>query len=163
EINEKNDPDTLSSISKGNELEFISFGIFKTMKFDCARVRLSGPYGDGGIDIFGNFKRYLILVQCKNYTDAKVSVDNIRKFEGVISRYPNRTIGIYITFDTDRYSRNATIRAEISKFNILLTNVSSMKPDIINYVFKKLNNAFDDTEECIIDEIICKIKKNLIC
>ncbi|CAG8843215.1 3294_t:CDS:2, partial [Gigaspora margarita] len=92
---------------------------------------LSGPYGDGGIDIFGNFEGYLILVQCKNYTDAKVSVDDIRKFEGVMSR------------------------AETSKFNILLTNVSSMKPDIINYFFKKLNNAFDYSEEHIIDEIIC--------
>ncbi|CAG8843612.1 25229_t:CDS:1, partial [Racocetra persica] len=113
-----------------------------------------------GIDIFGNFKGYLILVQCKNYTDAKVSVDDIRKFEGVISRYPNHTtIGIYIIFDTDGYNRNATIRAETSKFNILLTNISSMKPDIINYVFEKLNNTFDDSEECIIDEIICKIEK----
>ncbi|CAG8803085.1 10140_t:CDS:1, partial [Dentiscutata erythropus] len=121
---------------------------------------LSGPYSDGGIDIFGNFKGYLILVQCKNYSDAKVSVDDIRKFEGVMSRYPNHTtIEIYITFDTDGYSRNTTIRAETSKFNILLTNVSSMKPDIINYVFEKLNNAFDNSEERIIDEIICKIEK----
>ncbi|CAG8794366.1 36832_t:CDS:1, partial [Racocetra persica] len=100
---------------------------------------LSGSDGDGGIDIFGNFEGYLILVQCKNYTDAKVSVDDIRKSEEVISRYPNRTtIGIYVTFNTDRYSRNAINRAETSEFNILLTNVSSMKLDIINYVIKKL-------------------------
>ncbi|RIB29409.1 hypothetical protein C2G38_2056824 [Gigaspora rosea] len=166
EIDENKDPDpfiTLPSKSKGNELEFIAFRILKSTKIDCQRVRLSGPDGDGGIDIFGNFEGYLILVQCKNYTDAKVSVDDIRKFEGVMSRYPNRTtIGIYVTFDTDGYSRNAVHRAETSKFNILLKNVSSMEQDINNYVFEQLDNGFDDSEELIIDEMICKIKKNLI-
>ena len=43
EINENKDPDpfiTLSSKSKGNELEFIAFRILKsTMKIDCQRVR----------------------------------------------------------------------------------------------------------------------------
>ncbi|CAG8857660.1 21029_t:CDS:1, partial [Gigaspora margarita] len=42
EIDERTGPDpfvTLSSISKGNDLEFIAFRILKrTMKIDCQRV-----------------------------------------------------------------------------------------------------------------------------
>ncbi|CAG8782743.1 16770_t:CDS:2, partial [Racocetra persica] len=92
--------------------------------------------------------------------DAKVSVDDIGKFKVVMSRYPNHTtIEIYVIFNTNRYSRNAINRAETSEFNILLTNISSMKLDIINYIVEKLDNTFDDSEERIIDEIICKIEK----
>ncbi|RIB11488.1 hypothetical protein C2G38_2250131 [Gigaspora rosea] len=151
EINEWKDHDpcvTVPSTSKRDEVEFKAFRILKrTMKIDCQRVRsaswpkLSGPDGNGEIDIIANFEGCLILVQCKNYTDAKVNADDIRKFEGVISRYPNHTtIGIYVTFATDRYSRNAINRAEASEFNILLTNVSRMTQDIINYVIEKLDN-----------------------
>ncbi|CAG8832925.1 34351_t:CDS:1, partial [Gigaspora margarita] len=87
---------------------------------------LSGPDGNGGIDIFGNFEGYLILIQYKNYTDAKVSIDEIRAFERMMSRYPkNTTIGIYMIFVTDRYSRLAIERAESSKLSLLLTNVSN--------------------------------------
>ncbi|CAG8572046.1 10967_t:CDS:2 [Cetraspora pellucida] len=118
EINEKKDPDsfiTLSSKLKGNELEFIAFRILKNTKIDCQKVRLSGSNDDGGIDIFGNFgnfEGYLILVQYKNYTDAKI----------VLMILEN--------------SKNTINRAETSEFNILLTNVSSMKLDIINYVIE---------------------------
>ncbi|CAG8611400.1 98_t:CDS:2 [Racocetra persica] len=161
EINEKKDPDpfiTLFSKSKGNKLEFIAFRILKTLRLIVKE--LLDPDGDGGIDIFRNFEGYLILVQCKNYTDAKVGVDDIRKFEGMMSRYPNRTtIGIYVIFNTNEYSR----RAETSELNILLTNVSSMKLDIINYVIEKLGNAFDDSEEPHDYELTKKVVRWLSC
>ncbi|CAG8830432.1 4319_t:CDS:2, partial [Gigaspora margarita] len=122
-----------SSSSKGEELEFLVFRFLKnTMKIDCQRVKLSGPYGDGGINIFENYMGYLILVQCKNYNE-KVDVSNIRKFEGVLSRYPKCTIlGIFVTFAVDRYTKIAIERAD-SK----------------------------DPEECIIDEIVCKIEQKI--
>ncbi|CAG8719822.1 17170_t:CDS:1, partial [Cetraspora pellucida] len=98
---------------------------------------LLGPDSNRGIDIFGNFEGYLILVQYKNYTDVKVSVDDIKKFKEVMLRYPNHTtIEIFVIFNTNRYSRNAINRAETSELNILLTNVSSIKLDIINYVIE---------------------------
>ncbi|CAG8568118.1 32203_t:CDS:2, partial [Racocetra persica] len=132
---------TLSSTSKGDNLEFIVFRILKkVMKIDCQRVRLSGPYGDGGIDIFGNYVGYLILVQYKNY-DEKVDVSDIRKFEGV-----------------------AIERAETSKFNLLLTNLSNIQQDILDYVSETLSNFSSDSkdpEERIIDEIIGKIEQKI--
>ncbi|CAG8626764.1 17690_t:CDS:2, partial [Gigaspora margarita] len=113
------------------------------MKIDCQRVRLSGFGCDGGIDIFGNHEEYLILVQYKNYTTAKISVNEIRAFEGMMSRYPkNTTIGIYVTFVMDGYSRLAIERAESSKLNLYL-----------NYVSKKLDNNSEEGNH-IIEEII---------
>ncbi|CAG8710365.1 22087_t:CDS:2, partial [Gigaspora margarita] len=122
---------------------------------------LSGPDSDREIDIFGNFEGYLIFIQCKNYTDAKVSIDEIRAFERMMSRYPkNTTIGIYIIFVTDGYSRLAIERAESSKLNLLLTNVSNMHQDILNYMFKKLDKNSKE-ENHIIEEIIFKAEEEV--
>ncbi|CAG8834497.1 9220_t:CDS:1, partial [Gigaspora margarita] len=125
---------------------------------------LSGPYGDGGIDIFGNYYGYLILVQCKNY-DEKVDVSDIRKFEGVLSRYPKRTtLGIFVTLVVDGYTKVAIERAGTSKFNLLLTNLSNIQQDILDYVSETLGNFsadYKDPEERIIDEIISKIDQKI--
>ncbi|CAG8583149.1 6598_t:CDS:2 [Funneliformis mosseae] len=49
--------------------------------------------GDGGVDLMGNFKGYLLLIQCKNYSEStKVGVDLIYKLEGVMSKYPAKTL-----------------------------------------------------------------------
>ncbi|CAG8686584.1 14797_t:CDS:1, partial [Dentiscutata heterogama] len=70
------------------------------------------------------------------------------EFEGVLSRYPkDTTIGIYVTLVTDGYSRFAIERAETSKLNMLLTNASSMRQDIFNYLFEKLDNDSDDSDK----------------
>ncbi|CAG8535829.1 45561_t:CDS:2 [Gigaspora margarita] len=123
------------------------------MKIDCQRVK--------EIDIFENFEGYLILIQCKNYTDTKISIDEIRAFEGMMSRYPkNTTIGIYVTFVTDGYSRLAIKRAESSKLNLLLTNVSNMHQDILNYMSKKLGKDSEE-ENYIIEEIIFKAEEEV--
>ncbi|CAG8643908.1 12185_t:CDS:1, partial [Dentiscutata heterogama] len=118
---------------------------------------LSGPYGDRGIDIFGNYFGYLILVQCKNY-DEKVDVSDIRKFEDVLSRYLKCTmLEIFATLAVDGYTKVAIERAETSKFNLLLTNLLNIQQDILDYVSKRLGNFSADSkdpEERIIDEII---------
>jgi len=53
--------------------------------------------GDDGIDIFGIYENRILLIQCKNY-NAKVKVEEINKFEGVLSRFPKEIIfGIFVT------------------------------------------------------------------
>ncbi|CAG8855484.1 40536_t:CDS:1, partial [Gigaspora margarita] len=75
--------------------------------------------GDGGMDMFANHNYYLLLFQCKDFTD-KVEVDYIRQFESVISRFDKQsTIGIYVTSAKDGYSRGAKERAESSEFHLL--------------------------------------------
>ncbi|CAG8853058.1 20554_t:CDS:1, partial [Gigaspora margarita] len=87
---------------------------------------------------------------------AKVSIDEIRAFEGMMSRYSkNTTIGIYVIFVMDGYSRLAIERAKLSKLNLLLTNVSNMCQDILNYISKKLDKDSEE-ENHIIEEIIFK-------
>ncbi|CAG8847498.1 2948_t:CDS:2, partial [Gigaspora margarita] len=115
--------------------------------------------GDGGIDIFGNYKGYLILVQYKCYTTAKVCVDEIRAFERMMSRYPkNSTIGIYVTFVMDGYSRLAIERAESSKLYLLLTNMSNMRQDILNFDHKR---RIADSEEKVDSQKKKKIARKL--
>ncbi|CAI2171210.1 10525_t:CDS:2 [Funneliformis geosporum] len=74
--------------------------------------------GDGGVDIWGNYMQCLILVQCKNYSNKKVEVGEVRDFEGVLSRYPrDTTIGIFITSIRDGYSGRAVERMQSSEYN----------------------------------------------
>ncbi|CAG8708547.1 33053_t:CDS:2 [Gigaspora margarita] len=78
-----------------------------------------------------------------------------------MSRYPkNTTIGIYMTFVTDGYSRFAIERAESSKLNLLLTNMSNMHQDILNYMSKKLDKDSEE-ENHIIEEIIFKAEEEV--
>jgi len=115
--------------------------------------RLTG--GDGGIDIFGNYKGYLVLVQCKNYTTASVGVGIIRAFEGVMSKYPKKsTIGILVISAANRYTRPAIRRVKLSNYNILLTSFSTMSSDIPYYLIGKFN---DDN----IDEKIKELKNSI--
>ncbi|CAG8848790.1 36454_t:CDS:1, partial [Gigaspora margarita] len=65
---------------------------------------------------------------------------------------------IYVTFVTDGYSRLAIERAESSKLNLLLTNVSNMRRDILNYMPKKLDKDSEE-ENHIIEEIIFKAEE----
>ncbi|CAI2172429.1 12313_t:CDS:2 [Funneliformis geosporum] len=130
-----------SSVAKGNEFEAKVFWVFKSMNFDCQRssryaseVTLPLGYrwaenwkrivatemsdGDGGVDIWGNYMQCLILVQCKNYSNKKVEVGEVRDFEGVLSRYPrDTTIGIFITSIRDGYSGRAVERMQSSEYN----------------------------------------------
>ncbi|CAG8743145.1 1018_t:CDS:2, partial [Racocetra fulgida] len=120
---------TLSSTSKGDDLEFIVFRILKKIKIDCQR---------------------------------KVDVSEIRKFEAVLSRYPKRTtLGIFVTLAVDGYTKVAIERAETSKFNLLLTNVSNLQQDILDYVSGNFSADSKDPEERIIDEIIGKIEQEI--
>ena len=47
--------------------------------------RVSGG-GDNGIDIFGPYKEHILIVQCKAYTTMNIGKDDIRAFEGALSR-----------------------------------------------------------------------------
>ncbi|CAG8442097.1 8046_t:CDS:2 [Ambispora leptoticha] len=157
-----------SSVAKGNEFEAKVLKTLRNMNIDCQRVReleahrgrrLSG--GDGGVDIFGNHDEYLILVQCKNYTTAKVGVGEIDAFEGVMSRYPrNTTIGIFISSAKDGYSRPAIARGELSKYNMLLTNMLDMCQDIPGYLSRKLKDDSVAEKSRKIEEIILALDQD---
>ncbi|CAI2188349.1 15898_t:CDS:2 [Funneliformis geosporum] len=59
-------------------------------------VLRSQSRGDGDIDIFSNYNYYLLLIQCKDYTD-KIEVDYIYVFKSGLVRFDkDKTIGIYM-------------------------------------------------------------------
>ncbi|CAG8699581.1 5494_t:CDS:1, partial [Dentiscutata erythropus] len=119
--------------------------------------------GDGGMDMFGNHNHYLLLFQCKDFTN-KVEVDYIRDFESVISRFDKQTtIGIYVTSAKDGYSSGAIGRAKSSEYHLLLTNLYDLCQDIPEYLSKILKdnsvkeNIYRIDEK--VDEIIEILKR----
>ncbi|CAG8475751.1 4641_t:CDS:2, partial [Diversispora eburnea] len=71
------------SAEKGSQFEARTFNELQLMNLCVTRTRVS--CGDNGVDIFGPYRGHILLVQCKNYT-AKIGKDDIRAFEGVLSR-----------------------------------------------------------------------------
>lgn len=101
------------------------------------------------MDIVGNQKRCLVIVQCKNYTNKKVDVCEIRAFESVLSRYPENTLGIFVTSLRDGYSSQAIYRKETSEYNILLTNIYDLRQDLPEFLPK---NSIVETKLNSIEE-----------
>ncbi|CAI2177130.1 13036_t:CDS:2 [Funneliformis geosporum] len=92
--------------------------------------------GDGHIDIFGNYNHYLLLIQCKNYTN-KIEVDYICAFESVIARFDkDKTIGIYVISVKDGYTKGSIKRANSSECYLLLMNIWDLDQDIPKYLSK---------------------------
>ena len=91
----------------------------------------------------GNFSGYLLLIQCKNYSaSTKVSVDQIYKLEGVMSKYPAKTVGIFVVPFYNSYTRRAIEKAQNSKYKIILTDTLKLYNEINN-----LDNDYEDEND----------------
>ena len=111
--------------------------------------------GDGDVNIFGSYKGYTLLVQCKNYSTAKVSANKINVFEEVMSRHEkSKVLEIFVISIQNGYSLHAIDKAESSNHNLLLTNILDMHYDIPRYLLKKS----DDTTMKEIKEMKEEIK-----
>ena len=62
-------------------LEYFIFNSIYLFFFFCRALS-----GDFGIDIFGSYQGYILIVQCKAYTTENVGRDEIRAFEGTLLR-----------------------------------------------------------------------------
>ena len=121
--------------------------------------RLTG--GDGGVDIIGNYKGHWVLVQCKDYTATKISVDKICAFEGVMSRYMiKNAVGIFVVSAEQGYSRNAIERARQSKYSILLTSFAALQQDISSYLAEKFNEGSAGGENNAIENLIVALNRD---
>jgi len=113
--------------------------------------------GDGGIDIIGNYKHYVLLVQCKDLT-KQVSVGEIRSFLKIIKDYPKDILGVFVISKKNGYSTPSIECAESAKnegTNILLTNIYTIQKDIEEYelndesflIIKKIEEKFEEKFE----------------
>nr|CAG8571081.1 13580_t:CDS:2 [Entrophospora candida] len=94
----------ISTAYKGNKL-------FRDISVDFQRVMR----GDSGIDIFDNYNHYLLLIQCKDFTN-KIDVDYIRAFESIVARFDkDNTIRIYVILAKDGYAKGPVERANSSE------------------------------------------------
>ncbi|CAJ0648541.1 612_t:CDS:2 [Entrophospora sp. SA101] len=73
-------------------------------------LRFNPNSGDSGIDIFGNYNHYLLLIQCKDFTN-KIDVDYIRAFESIVARFDkDNTIRVYVILAKDGYAKGSVER-----------------------------------------------------
>nr|CAG8540294.1 11636_t:CDS:2 [Entrophospora candida] len=68
---------------------------------------------------------------------SQVEVKEIRDFEGILlSRYPEYTLGIFVTSLKDGYSNPAIQRKETSEYKILLSNIYDLRQDLPAFIPK---------------------------
>jgi restriction endonuclease Mrr len=83
------------------------------------------PIGDGGIDLFGNYKLMNYIMQVKNKGEKyHVGPSDIREFSAVLSKQPEGTVGFFVT--NTKYSINAQNEAQNSKQKIFLRTVDNV-------------------------------------
>src|ERR1043165_5171623 len=101
----------------------------------------------------GNFAGNLLLIQCKNYSSGtKVTVDHIYKFEGVMSKYPEKTtVGVFVV-PCNNYTRRAIEEARNSRFRIILTDTLNVFDDIND--LENDENNLDDDDAAIVDNYL---------
>ncbi|CAJ0747939.1 10168_t:CDS:2 [Entrophospora sp. SA101] len=96
---------------------------------------LLGPR-DSGIDIFGNYNHYLLLIQCKDFTN-KIDVDYIRAFESIVARFDkDNTIRVYVILAKDGYAKGSVERVNSPERYLLFTNIWNLDRDISEYLSK---------------------------
>ena len=123
-------------------------------------IFISPLSGDGGIDFIGIYKRYTLLVQCKNQ-EKKINVEQIRSFIGAIEKYFKKsTFAIFVTNGTNHYTFYAEKEAKDAQdrqIKILLTDYQNLHRDILGFHLPEL----EEDSELIkrFDELNEKIEK----
>ncbi|CAG8583703.1 3662_t:CDS:1, partial [Cetraspora pellucida] len=81
---------------------------------------LFGCDENAGFYFLENYNKHLILVYCSN--GEKISAGEVRKFGKIVAKYPQETLGIFVTTSTENeYSENASKLVNSSNYNILIT------------------------------------------
>ncbi|CAG8604342.1 7069_t:CDS:2 [Scutellospora calospora] len=90
--------------------------------------------GDNGIDVFGPYKKYILVCQCKNYTSDRIGRRYVAELIGPnFCRFPDKhMIGIFVTSLLDGYAERARLWAKGSNILILLTSIWNLEQVLLN-------------------------------
>lgn len=114
--------------------------------------------GDGGIDIFGYYKRMNFILQAKYRTDkgTYVSPGDISKFAAVLMEQPKNTVGFFVS--NSQYSTRSQNIANNSSVKIILCNDDNFIEEI-----KKTQELYSelDTDIICFEDIITEENTNI--
>src|SRR6266542_1551981 len=91
---------------------------------------------DGRKDLYGQFKSYPFIIQCKNHKNL-IHAGEITKLEETLTREKDGTIGIIIT---PKFTSKAVIKSNNLKFMILYT--TDLK-EAVELLKDKMNNKIE--------------------
>src|SRR6266498_2667068 len=92
--------------------------------------------GDGGKDLYGQFKSYPFIIQCKNHKNL-IHAGEITKLEGTLTREKDGTIRIIIA---PKFTSRAVIKSNNSKFKILCATDLNEAVELLK---DKINNEIE--------------------
>jgi len=126
-------------LPEGKNFKIQNLRILTSHDMECYRIRPNS--GDSSVDLFGNYKGFLILAQCKNRR-RRTGPNILRKLEGVLSRYPSdTTIGILVINSKSNFTSETVKRARTSAYNIILTDSSNLYSDLDQFVEERQTKA----------------------
>jgi hypothetical protein len=105
--------------------------------------------GDGGIDIFGNYKKMNYILQAKYRTneDSYVSPKDVREFAAILMDQPENTVGFFVS--NAKYSTRTQNYAINSKVNLVLCNEN----DLVTKIKEAQSSSLFNTNDICIEDV----------
>ncbi|CAJ0769575.1 6739_t:CDS:2, partial [Entrophospora sp. SA101] len=120
----------MSNFDRGNSFELEILKIAKKIMI-CFRPKIELSSGDNGIDIWGIYGNYLILIQCTSV---------VASLESILSACPPNTLSVAVIPFKTNYTKDAFRMAAISKYNIILTKDNEFYLDMKKAIDNLNNN-----------------------
>jgi len=114
-----------STTEIGNQYEYSILKLLIDNGIECNASRTNYcfnnkciPIGDGGIDLFGNYKSMNYIVQLKYKSVGNVNPSEIKNFNQTLLKQPKEVQGFFVT--NNGYSRRAQNEVTNSKSRMIL-------------------------------------------
>ncbi|CAG8578616.1 17439_t:CDS:2 [Acaulospora morrowiae] len=116
-----------STTAVGNRFTFRVLNLLLATNADV-QITPAGV-GDRGVDIYGSYCGFYMVVQCKDQV-APIRENQIREFEGVLSRYNFEGVfGLFIISSRGSFTKYAQDRARSSP-NLVLTTDENLEENL---------------------------------
>ncbi|CAG8645798.1 2808_t:CDS:2, partial [Diversispora eburnea] len=93
------------------------------------RIGTRAGVGDRGVDIYGSYCGFYMVVQCKDQV-APIRESQIRELEGVLSRYNSEGVfGLFVISSRGSFTKYAQDRARSSP-NLVLTTDENLEENL---------------------------------
>ncbi|CAH1768628.1 560_t:CDS:2, partial [Entrophospora sp. SA101] len=141
----------MSNFDRGNSFELEILKIAKKIMI-CFRPKIELSSGDNGIDIWGIYGNYLILIQCKIILKVLVRTSVVASLESILSACPPNTLSVAVIPFKTNYTKDAFRMAAISKYNIILTKDNEFYLDMKKAIDNlNNNNTLTNEKELYLD------------
>ena len=143
----------VSNVEIGEQFEYSIMKLLVEHGIECnasrSRYYLNNRLilvGDGGVDLFGNYKGMNFIMQLKYKSNRNVNASEIKNFNQTLLKQPNEVQGFFVT--NKGYTKRAKNEVTNSKSRMILCN----DENIVDSFFAKFKDFEQTKQNNIVNE-----------